>query len=246
MTAVLRDHARRIWHAAVDAVRPQPLVRRALADLAEVLRNAPRILVLGGGKAGSAMAEAVETALANQLDRVEGVVNVPTDAVRPLKKIRLHAARPAATNFPTAEGVTGSTRDVLRPREKLPARMATSRCVLLSGGGSASFARLPRADGVSLGRQARRHQAAATTAGRRFINEMNAVRKHLSARSKGGRFAAFCRQGGAYSLIISDVIGDPLDVIASGPTAADPTTFADAARRCWIAITCARRRRHRY
>src|SRR5688572_16014814 len=103
MTKLLRQHARAIWDAAVDAVRPQPLVRRALADLVEPLRTARRILVLGAGKAGAAMAEAVEEALADGLDRTAGIVNVPADAVRPLQKIRLHAARPAATNFPTAE-----------------------------------------------------------------------------------------------------------------------------------------------
>src|SRR5262249_14683757 len=59
------------------------------------------------------------------------------------------------------------------------------------------------------------------------INEMNAVRKHLS-RIKGGRLAQAFTGKALHSLIISDVIGDPLDVIASGPTAADPTTFDDA------------------
>ena len=59
------------------------------------------------------------------------------------------------------------------------------------------------------------------------IHEMNAVRKHLS-RVKGGRLAQAFRGRALFSLIISDVVGDPLDVIASGPTAADPSTFADA------------------
>src|SRR5262249_2904466 len=59
------------------------------------------------------------------------------------------------------------------------------------------------------------------------INEMNCVRKHLSA-SKGGRLAQAFRGRALFGLLISDVIGDPLDVIASGPTAPDPTTFADA------------------
>src|SRR5262245_13302196 len=105
MTANQRMHARAIWDAGVAAVRPAPLVRKALADLTAHLRAAPRILVLGAGKAGAAMADAVENALADRLDHVEGIVNVPADAVRPLKKIRLNAARPAATNFPTADGV---------------------------------------------------------------------------------------------------------------------------------------------
>ena len=94
---------------------------------------------------------------------------------------------------------------------------------LLSGGGSAL---LPApADGVTLddkqGVTQLLHACGAT------INEMNAVRKHLS-RIKGGRLAQAFHGKHLLSLIISDVAGDPLDVIASGPTAADPTSFADA------------------
>src|SRR6516164_5163998 len=98
MSDLLRNHARRIWHAAVESAQPEPLVRRALTELAGALREAPRILVLGAGKAGAAMAEAVERVLSDRLDRLDGVVNVPAEAVKPLRKIRLHAARPAATN----------------------------------------------------------------------------------------------------------------------------------------------------
>src|SRR5207253_1006685 len=94
---------------------------------------------------------------------------------------------------------------------------------LLSGGGSAL---LPApAAGITLAdKQAVTkllHASGAT------INEMNAVRKHLSA-IKGGRLAEACHGVPLVSLIISDVIGDPLDVIASGPTAPDPSTYADA------------------
>src|SRR5207248_8826550 len=93
---------------------------------------------------------------------------------------------------------------------------------LLSGGGSAL---LPAPDGISLeDKQVLTkllHACGAT------IHEMNAVRKHLS-RIKGGRLAQAFRGRELFSLIVSDVIGDPLDVIASGPTAPDPTTFADA------------------
>jgi len=220
MTDVPRDHARRIWQAAVESARPEPLVQRALAEIATPLRSASRILVMGGGKAGAAMAAAVEHALADQLDRVEGIVNVPAETVRPLKKIRLNAARPAATNFPTAEGVAGSQEMLRLAKSAGPDDIALC---LLSGGGSAL---LPApADGVTLADKLAvtklLHQCGAT------INEMNAVRKHLSA-IKGGRLAQAFAGKALYSLIISDVIGDPLDVIASGPTAADPTTFAEA------------------
>ena len=220
MADVLRSHAQQIWHAAVAAARPEPLVRRALADLAEPLRSASRILIMGGGKAGAAMAEAVERVLADQLDRIEGVVNVPAETIKPLKKIRLNAARPAATNFPTPEGVVGSQEMLTLAKSAGPDDVALC---LLSGGGSAL---LPApAEGVSLADKLAvtklLHHCGAT------INEMNAVRKHLSA-IKGGRLAQAFAGKALYSLIISDVIGDPLDVIASGPTAADPTTFAEA------------------
>jgi hydroxypyruvate reductase/glycerate 2-kinase len=220
----LREHARSIWQAAVDAVRPERLIGPALAaceaPLPAALERARRVLVVGAGKAGAAMSAAVEDALAGRLDRVCGLVNVPAGSVRPLRAIRLHAARPDASNEPTAEGVAG-TQEILR----LVAGAGPEDLVLclLSGGGSAL---LPApVEGVSLEDKQRvtrlLHACGAT------INEMNAVRKHLS-RIKGGRLAQACRAGALVSLILSDVIGDPLDVIASGPTAPDPTTFAEA------------------
>ncbi len=138
MSDELRSDARTIWQAAVAAARPGPLVRRALADLADVLDNAPRILVLGAGKAGAAMAAAVEHALADRLDRVEGIVNVPADPLTPcpspqegraeqLRKIRLHAARPSATNFPTADGVAGAL-EMLRLAESPPPKTSPCAC----------------------------------------------------------------------------------------------------------------------
>jgi glycerate 2-kinase len=173
------------------------------------------------------MAEAVEQTFVDQLDRLDGIVNVPAEATRsltlaarPLQKIRLHAARPVATNFPTAEGVAGSLEMLRLARSAGPNDVALC---LLSGGGSAL---LPApAEGVTLADKLAvtrlLHQCGAT------INEMNAVRKHLSA-IKGGRLAQAFAGKAIYSLIISDVIGDPLDVIASGPTAPDASTFADA------------------
>jgi hydroxypyruvate reductase/glycerate 2-kinase len=208
----------------VAAVRPEDLVRNALAapalPVAAALAAAERILVVGAGKAGAPMCSAVEESLSARLDRVEGLVNVPAESVRPLQAIRLQAARPAGTNQPTAEGVAGTEKilDHLRNAN----RDDVAFC-LLSGGGSALMP--APVDGVTLKdkQEVTRllHSCGAT------INEMNAVRKHLS-RSKGGGLVQAFRGRALFSLIISDVIGDPLDVIASGPTAADPTTFADA------------------
>ena len=145
---------------------------------------------------------------------------VPRQAVVPLQKIRLHAARPAGSNQPTAEGVHGTAEILRLARTAGPDDVALC---LISGGGSAL---LPApAHGLTLAdKQAVTgllHACGAT------INEMNAVRKHLSE-FKGGRLAQAFAGKMLFSLIISDVIGDPLDVIASGPTAADPTTFAQS------------------
>ncbi len=211
-----------IWHAAVDAVRPGVLLpKQILANemIQRAIASAKRILVVGAGKAGAAMSEALEESLANQIDRLTGFVNVPADAVRTLKRIRVHAARPAASNYPTSEGVAGAEEMLRLLGSAGPDDIAIC---LLSGGGSAL---LPAPDGVSLeDKQAVTkllHACGAT------IDEMNAVRKHLS-RIKGGRLAQAFRGRELFSLIMSDVVGDPLDVIASGPTAADPSTFADA------------------
>jgi hydroxypyruvate reductase/glycerate 2-kinase len=220
----LREDARTIWDAAVAAVRPEDLVRNAVVAtgtrLAEALAAARRIIVVGAGKAGAAMAAGVEFGLAERLDRVSGLVNVPEGVGRPLRAIRQHVARPAASNQPTDAGVVGSD-DIL----KLVADAGPEDVVLclLSGGGSAL---LPApAEGITLAdKRAVTEQLHACGA---TIGEMNAVRKHLS-RIKGGGLAQASRAGRLFSLIVSDVVGDPLDVISSGPTAADPTTFAEA------------------
>ncbi|HEX3152775.1 MAG TPA: DUF4147 domain-containing protein [Gemmataceae bacterium] len=222
MTRSLSADALAIWHAAVEAVRPGDLLAayfRSDKRLREAVESAKRIVVVGAGKAGAAMAEGLETVLADQLDKVVGIVNVPADAVRPLKRIQLHSARPAASNHPTFDGIAGVVSMLFELRSAGPEDVAIC---LISGGGSAL---LPAPLGVSLeDKQAVTkllHGCGAT------IHEMNAVRKHLS-RVKGGRLAQAFRGRELFSLIISDVVGDPLDVIASGPTAADPSTFADA------------------
>lgn len=223
-SALLRQHARAIWQAAVAAVDPFELVGGVLTSpppaLAEALAGSGRILVVGGGKAGAAMVAGVEAALSEQAQRLAGVVNVPAESVRLLRAIRLHAARPAGSNQPTAEGVAG-----VRAMLDLVASAGphdVGLC-LLSGGGSALLP-APVA-GITL--EDKQHVTALLHACGATINEMNCVRKHLSA-VKGGRLAQAFGERPLFSLIISDVIGDPLDVIASGPTVADPTTFADA------------------
>jgi hydroxypyruvate reductase/glycerate 2-kinase len=148
------------------------------------------------------------------------LVNIPAGNARALQSIALNVARPAGVNEPTAAGAEG-VREMLRlvesadPSEDLI-------LALISGGGSAL---LPApVDGISL-----EDKLAVTRLLNRSsatIAEMNCVRKHLS-KTKGGGLAA-AAPCPIVALIISDVIGDPLDVIASGPTVPDPSTFAEA------------------
>jgi hydroxypyruvate reductase/glycerate 2-kinase len=213
-----REQARAIWHAAVNAVRPEPLVETAVAALD--LKPSGRVLIVGAGKAGAGMALGLEAGLAAQLDRVEGLVNVPVGMTAPLKRVRLHPARPQGVNEPTAEGVAGAEEMLRLLASAQPDDVAVC---LLSGGGSALLPAPPQgitlADKLAVTKLL--HRSGAT------IDEMNCVRKHLS-RVKGGRLAEGFRGKLLVSLIISDVVGDPLDVIASGPTSPDPTTFAEA------------------
>lgn len=184
-----------------------------IADEVIDLDSVGRIEVVGAGKAGAAMAAALEDALGDELlaaKDVQGWINVPADCVRPLKRIHLHAGRPAGVNMPTAEGVQGS-EEILRRVESLA---ANDLCLcLISGGGSALLpapvAEITLADKLAVTQHL--HSAGAN------IEELNTVRKALS-RIKGGGLAQACRAGRLIALIISDIVGDPLDMIASGPT----------------------------
>lgn len=227
----LRQDALAIWRAGVAAVDSQRLVREnvrfehGLLHLGEEMLpidGIRRLAVVGAGKAGAGMAAGVEQALGEALmARLElhGWVNVPSDCVRPLSRIRLHGARPASRNEPTEDGVAGSQQIL-----EIVSRLGPDDvCLcLFSGGGSAL---LPAPRGVSLA-----DKLAVTrflSAAGANIEELNTVRKQLS-RIKGGGLARACRAGRLIGLIISDVMGDPLDVIASGPTVPDPSTPADA------------------
>ncbi|MGQ0633315.1 MAG: glycerate kinase type-2 family protein [Planctomycetaceae bacterium] len=221
----LRTDALAIWRAGVDAVGAERLVHNVMRCTAAqlsvcghefALAELGRIAVVGAGKAGAGMAAAVEDVLGPQVvdERVVGWVNVPADCVRPLRKIHLHPARPAGVNEPTEAGVSGATR-ILEIVSSLEAR---DLClVLISGGGSALLpAPVPEISLADKQAVTRFLMSSGAT-----IQELNAVRTPLS-RVKGGGLARAIRAGTAISLIISDVIGDPLDVIASGPTVVSP------------------------
>ncbi|HEY2147881.1 MAG TPA: glycerate-2-kinase family protein, partial [Pirellulales bacterium] len=225
----LRENALRIWQAGLEAVCSERLVHNAvrveggwlhLGDEEPVdMRGVGRIAVVGAGKAGAGMAAALEETLGPRLcadKEVSGWVNVPADCVRSLARIHLHAARPAGINEPTVEGVAGA-EEILRIVGSLA---ASDLCfALISGGGSAL---LPApVEGISLGDllAVTRHMSAAGA----DIAQLNVVRKQLT-RIAGGGLARACRAERLIALIISDVPGDPLDVIASGPTTEDHST----------------------
>jgi len=181
------------------------------------LNSFERVLVVGAGKAGSMMAKAVEDRIGDRLK--EGWVNVPskTEKVVKLSKVKLN---PAGHPIPDEGSVIGA-REILRIAGK--AGEGDLLLTLISGGGSALM-EYPM-EGISL-EDLREMNRLLVLCGA-DIREINAVRKHVS-RIKGGRLARAAYPATTVSLIISDVIGDPLDTIASGPTAPDETTFEDA------------------
>ncbi len=228
----LRDDALAIWLAGLEAVRSERLIRDAvsvedsfllLGDHEFDLREIRQIVVVGAGKAGAGMAAGLEQVLGSQLlaqKQVTGWVNVPADCVRSLSRITLHAARPAGMNEPTESGEQGS-REILRLVESLEPQ---DLCICLLSGGASALLPAP-VEGISLAdKQAVTRFLSGAGAN---IQELNTVRKQLS-RLKGGGLARSCRAGTLVTLIISDVLGDPLDIIGSGPTVPDSSTASAA------------------
>ena len=201
---------RELFHAAVAAADPADLVAAAMP----IFKPRGRTIVIGAGKAAAAMAAAFE---AHWQAPVEGLVITRYGHAVPTRHIEvIEAGHPvpdesgfrAATRI--ASLVTGLTSDDLV-------------VCLLSGGGSALLA-LPTL-GISLADLQAVTRSLLTSGA--TIREMNCVRKHLS-QLQGGKLAARCAPSQVVSLIISDVPGDELSIIASGPTVADLTTSAEA------------------
>ncbi|MCI0475741.1 MAG: DUF4147 domain-containing protein [Anaerolineales bacterium] len=221
-----RESAHAIFRAALAAADPRQAVHRAMQRDGNRLRVQDReydlarvkhIFVIGFGKASATMAQAAEEILGDKITR--GWINVKYAHAAPLAtdKIHLHQAGHPLLD---QNGLDG-TRKIL---EILDAAMADDLIVcLISGGGSALF-ELPSPD-VSL-EDLRTLNDALLRCGA-TINEINTLRKHIS-QVKGGQLARRAGKAQLVALILSDVIGSPLDTIASGPTAPDATTFADA------------------
>ncbi len=213
-----------IFNAALAAVDPYRAVLNAVrivdghllvADAAYDLAAYDRIVVAGAGKATARMALAAEELLGGRISA--GLVIVKEGHKAPLRFVdQVESSHPV----PGETGMAGTKRILEMLRE---ADAKTLVLCLLSGGASALL--VAPADGVTL-EDKRRATGLLLNAGA-SIAELNAVRKHLSA-VKGGRLAQAASPAQVLTLLLSDVIGDRLDVIASGPIAPDGSTFADA------------------
>jgi glycerate 2-kinase len=214
-TPVLRKQALTIFRAALTAADPAKAVTDRLKQL-DVSRYR-NIYVIGAGKAGASMAQAAERVLGRRI--TSGLVNVKDGHVAKLRRIELNEC---GHPVPDERGVAGA--------ERIAAIAASAQkddlvVCLISGGGSALLP-LP-APPVTL--EEKQSVTRLLLACGADIHEMNAVRKHISC-IKGGQLARLAAPATVEALLLSDVIGDNLDVIGSGPTAPDASTFADAAR----------------
>lgn len=206
----LREDADRIVRASICAVQPEAAVRRAL----EGFSCAGRVILVAIGKAAWPMADAAWRALGAQIRA--GIVitkyHHSRGRIGPLQVFE------AGHPLPDENGVRAA-REALRLTEGLTER----DCVLflVSGGGSALFESplVPLAELEDVTRQLLSCGA--------DIVEINTIRKRLSA-VKGGRFALHCAPASVFSIILSDIIGDPLDMIASGPACPDESTCRQA------------------
>jgi glycerate 2-kinase len=231
----LADQAIEIWQAGVDAVRADRLVADNvfiddecidIGDLSIDRADVERVLLVGAGKATASMARSLQR-LFEPYVPVYGWVNVPegTDTQHIESKQNPHelivfAARPSGINEPTQAVIKG-TEQILNL--SLAASPKDLVLAVLSGGGSALLAApIP---GISLEDKiaVTRHLSSSGA----DICELNTVRKQLSL-VKGGGLANACRGRRLITLVLSDVLGDPLDVIASGPTVANRTCATDA------------------
>ncbi len=210
MQSNLRADADAIVAAAIHAVQPDEAVARALAQAS----FPGRVLLVAAGKAAWQMARAASDCLSERIEK--GVVCTKYDHVMgPIPRIACYEGGhpvPDEQSFRATEAalqlVTGLTAQ-------------DTVLFLLSGGGSALFEK-PLVSGVEL--QDVTSQLLASGAD---IVEINTIRKRLSA-VKGGRFARLCRPARVFSIVLSDILGDPLDMIASGPAYPDHSTCAQA------------------
>jgi glycerate 2-kinase len=223
-TAALRRAASRMLARAVAAVDPYGASARAIrldGDTVHVanrpfpLVRASRVAVVGAGKASGPMAQAVEDSLGDRIST--GLVACHTTYTGHLRRI---AVREAGHPLPDARGEAAAAEMLALVSGLGPDDLVLC---LISGGGSALLP-LPR-EGLTLRDKIRTTDLLLRSGA--DIVEINTVRKHLSG-VKGGQLAQAAWPARLATLVVSDIVGSPLDAIASGPTVPDPTTFADA------------------
>ena len=213
MNQTLRQDADRIVRSAIARVMPGEAVRRALEGWSF---GPGRLILVSAGKAGWSMGRAAWDCLG---DKISGgiVITKHGQAEGPIGPLLVREA-----GHPVPDGGTFSaTAEALELTQGLTAEDTV--LFLLSGGGSALFESplVPREELQDITRQLLACGA--------DIVEMNTIRKRLSA-VKGGRFARHCAPARVFAVVLSDIIGDPLDMIASGPAYPDTSTCADARR----------------
>jgi glycerate 2-kinase len=212
-TRQLRRHALAIFRASLAAADPEAAVERHLSTLK--LKQYRRVFVVGAGKAGASMAKAAERVLGARI--AAGLVNVKDGHTRKLRRIELNEC---GHPVPDERGVDGARRIAALAEEAGDLDLVIC---LISGGASA----LLPAPVPPITLEEKQAVTRLLLASGASIHEINAVRKHISA-IKGGQLARLAWPARVESLLLSDVIGDDLDVIGSGPTAPDASTFAGA------------------
>jgi len=210
MNKILRNDAEKIARGAIAAVSPAAAVRQALEGHA----FSGRLYLVSVGKAAWKMAETAVSCLDQPIQ--EGIVITKYCHVEhPLDGVTCYEAGhpvPDSNTFAATQAVLEMTKNLTADDTVL---------FLLSGGGSALF------EDPLIPSEELQDITAQLLASGADIVEMNTVRKRLSA-VKGGRFAIHCAPAKIYAVVLSDILGDPLDMIASGPAAADPSTCAQA------------------
>ena len=217
----MRQTAWQIINNALKAVDPAAAVHNyfnAHPDIETQIQNTPgRVFVVGAGKAGSPMALATSERFGNKI--AGGLVIVKYDHLG--KEVPSGITLKEAGHPVPDEAGLNAAQEIAALLNQAGAD-DTILC-LISGGGSALLT-LP-VEGLTLADL--QDTTSSLLAAGSIINEINTIRKHLSA-IKGGGLANMATPARVFTLILSDVVGDPLEVIASGPTVPDPTTFADS------------------
>ena len=224
MPRSLRSQALRIFRAAVRAANPAEAVLRHAKIGGGVLTAGRRkyrlsefenIYVIGAGKAGAQMAQAVEKLLGRRI--TAGLVNIKYGHAARLRRIELNEC---GHPLPDAKGEQGAAR-IAQLAQHASAR---DLVICLVSGGASALLPLPAPPVTLADKQATTRLLLNCGAD---IHEINCIRKHISL-VKGGQLARLAYPATVLTLILSDVIGDDLDVIGSGPTVPDRTTFLDA------------------